>query len=526
MASIVWSLTRTELRTTVRATLENSRQLIGLGTLAVMSLVFPMMFWGSIAEFGREAAGGTVPVGTLAAGYIGVGFSGLYLGFVGGFNQSRVGVVGPLIRTSMAPRAVAIGQFATRTVEGLAAIVPFGIVLLVIVGQGAGGPLVPILVGLGAIPVLAAGLVVGRTLGDCSRYVNDRLQVSLWVRAALFLAVMIALFVGSQVALASVFDDESALEPGSIGAILPGEPVQAYAGVVCSLFGAAIEPLGVAVAAALLVVGPVGFLVAIRLETHMLLGDVGDSETPGVEGTDGVPRLFDLTPASRIAWRYLLRTRRDPRTLAHLMPVLFGALGMTGTALEDPHTLLTVGPPGTVIAGSILAGGAFCLNPLGDDRDQLPLLLTSTSEIGPLLRGRMLAGIALGLVVAIGIGAPFGLIEYTPAFVLGQSLLATILVVVAAGTALGLGAAVPKFERREYMNVERAHPSLLITIAFFMGGIIVGAIGIVLLWVTITESRRGGITLLAVYAAVLGLVAAGGYWYATRRFRAISLDRW
>jgi len=521
-----WTLTRTELRTTVRHTRGNLRQTVGTGFMLLMAVGFPLLLWDGTTGFGRAAAGGVLPIGTLAASYLGVVSAGGYLGFVGGFNQTRVGVVGPLIRTSIPPVAVSVGRFATRTLEGLAGLVPAGVVLLAGVGVGAGGPLVPLLVGLGSLPVLAVGLVAGRLVGDGARYVNERLQVSLWIRATLFIVVMIAVFVGTQAVLAPVFEDGSFLEPGSIGAILPGEPVQAYASLVFAPLGASIEALGVVIAAALLVIAPLGFLAAIRVETHMLVRDVGgDGATPRVEGTDSVPRVFDLTPASRIAWRYLLRTRRDPRTLAHLTPVLFGAMGMSGTALEDPHTLLTIGPPGIVIAGSVLAGGAFCLNPLGDDRDQLPLLLTSVPAIGPLLRGRMLAGIVLGLVVTIGVGVPFGLVEYSPAFVLGQSLLAVFLVVVAAGTALGLGAAVPKFERREYMNVERAHPSMVITIAFFMGGIVVGAIGFGLLWITLTGSALSGVALLAGYVVVLGLVAVGGYWYATRRFRGLDLDR-
>ncbi|WP_136688853.1 hypothetical protein [Halorhabdus amylolytica] len=521
-----WTLARVELLTTVRNVRGNLRQTVGTGFMLLMAVGFPLLLWGEATGFGRAAASGALPIGTLAASYLGVVFAGGYVGFVGGFNQSRVGVVGPLIRTSIPPAAVSLGRFVTRTMEGLAGLVPAGVVLLAGVGVGAGSPLVPVLVGIGSLPVAAIGLVAGRLVGDGARYVNERVQVSLWIRATVFVGLIIAIFVGTQAALAPMFEDGSYLKPGSIGSILPGGPLQAYASLVFAPLGATIEALGIVISAALLVIAPLGLVAAIRVETHMLVRDVGgDGRTPRIEGTDDVPRVFDLTPASRIAWRYLLRTRRDPRTLAHLTPVLFGALGMSGTALEDPHTLLTIGPPGMVIAGSILAGGAFCLNPLGDDRDQLSLLLTSVPAIGPLLRGRMLAGIVLGLVVGIGVGTPLGLVEYSPAFVLGQSLLAVLLVVAGVGTALGLGAAVPKFERREYMSVERAHPSLLITIAFFMGGMAVGAIGFGLLWLTLTEYALEGVGLLAGYTIVLGVIAAGGYWYATRRFRDIDLDR-
>ncbi|CCQ33542.1 hypothetical protein HLRTI_000226 [Halorhabdus tiamatea SARL4B] len=520
-----WTLSRTELITTLRNVRGNGRQLVGFAVIGLMAIGFPLVLWEQTTGFGRELAAGTSPVGTLAASYLGVAFAGGYVGSVGGFNQSRVGVVGPLIRTSIPPTAVSIGRFVTRTVEGLAGIVPTGLVLLVGVGVGAGNPVVPVVIGVGALPLLAAGVIAGRFVGDAVRYVNERVQLSLWVRAGLFLGLTIAAFVGTQAVLNPIFEEGSTFGPDSVGAILPGSPVQAYANLVLAPLGATVGGLGLVVAGVLVIVVPVGFVAVIRLETLLLVRNVGgDSASERVSGTHSVPWLFDRTPSTRIAWRYLLRTRRDPRTLAHLTPVLFGAMGMSGTALEDPHRLLSIGPAAAVIAGAILAGGAYCLNPLGDDREQLPLLFSSTSSVAPLLRGRMVAGIVLGLVVGIGVGTPLALLEHEPAFVVGQSVLAVVLAVASTGIALGLGAAVPKFERREYMNVERAHPSLAVTIAFFMGGILVGAIGFALLWVGLTQNLVGGLLALLGYTAVLGLVAAGGYWYAIRRFRTLTLD--
>ena len=519
-----WTLARTELRTTLRNVRQKPRRLVGFALIELFAVVFPLLVWEQATAVGREAATGPAPIGIVAASYLAVVFAGGYVGFVGGFNQTRVGVVGPLIRTSIPPAAVSIGRFVTRTTEGLAGLVPTAIVLLVIVGVGASNPLVPILIGLGGVPMLGAGVVAGRLLGDGVRYANERLAVSLWVRAGVFLSLLIGIFAGTQRLTNTLIEDGSIVGPDSIGAILPGTPVQAYAALVLSPVNGRVELLGVALAGVLVMAISLGFVAVVRLETLLLVREVGgDNAGQATDGTHSVPVLFDLTRSGRIAWRYLLRTRRDPRTLAHLTPVLFGVLGMSGTVFEDPGSLVLIGPPGVVIAGAILAGGAFCLNPLGSDREQLPLLLTSTRSVGPLLRGRMLAGIVLGLVVA-GVGVPFGLVEYSPAFVLGQALLAVLLAVAGTGTALGMGAALPKFERREYMSVERAHPSFVITFVFLMGGVFVGAIGFVLLWVGLTENQLAGFGLLSVYAVVLSLVAAGGYWYARRRFRALSLD--
>ena len=500
--------------------------MVGTGIVVVLALWIPRLLWEEIVRFGRQAAVGPVPVGTLAAGYLGVAFIGSYIGSVGGFNQSRVGVVGPLVRTSISPTSISLGRFVTRTAEGAVWLLPTTTVLLAGMAVGAGGPFVPALICLGAVPLLALGIVAGRLVGTVARYVNQRLQVSLWVRAIVLVGSMIGIFLGTQAVLRYVFEPEQLLESGAVGAVLPGAPMQAYSSLVLTPVGYPGVPLGVAVAMGITIVVPVGFLAAIKLDRVLLVRDVGKDTSPNnVEGTHGIPRVFDITQSGRVAWRYLLRTRRDPRTLAHLTPVLFGVLGMSGTALDDPQLLVALAPPAAVVAGAIIAGGAFCLNPLGDDREQLPLLLTSSASVTPLLRGRMVAGIVLGLVISIGIGAPLGLLEHSPAFVLGQSLLGIGFVVAAAGIALGIGAAVPKYERREYMNVERAHPSLSITLGFFFAWLIAGGIGFGLLSVTLSGQLTGGSLILLGYVAVLLIFGVGGYTYAGHRFRQLTLDR-
>lgn len=521
-----WTLTRTELRTFLRHLWGNNRQVAATALMIGGFAVLALSRYGAATRYGRNLATGTVPLGQSGALVCSVLAIGIYVGFAGGFNQARVGVVGPLIRTSISPTAVSLGRFLTRTVQALALVGPVAAVLVGLVAVGARGVVVPLVVTLAFALPFVTGLATGRVFGDIARYLNERLQLSLWIKALVAVLLMAVVFVGVQVLFGTQMETEMGLGGGLGGAFVPGTPFQAYASVLFVLFGATPQVLG-GVIAVLFVVGiPVGLTAAIRLETVILTRDLGsDSATETqVEESVGVPRVFDRTASTRMAWRYLLRTRRDPRTLAHLTPLLFGVLSMGASAVGDPGILLTIGPGAAVIAGGTLAGAAYCLNPLGDERDQLPLLLTSTRSFSPLLRGRMIAGLVLGLAVALGIGTPLALIEYEPAFVLGQTALAVVLAVSATGIGVGMGALVPKFEKQEYMNVKRAHPSMVVLLGLFFAWMIVGTIGFVLLTVTLSNPSLSIGLAWVVYLSVLAAGSIGGYRYAVRRIDGFTLD--
>lgn len=519
-------LAGTELRVRLRSMRGSTRRLLAttLSTLFFVVAV-PLMFYGPTTRYGQQLAGDPVPIGATGVALGTVGLAGLYLGGASGFSQESAGSVGPLVRTSIPPRAVALGRLCSEVSLSLAVVVLAGLVLLVEVAIGA-GRLAPVgFLAVGAVPFALGSFAWGRVLGTGVRQLNRRLGVSLWTRAIAYLLVAIVGYVlVYQFVLSGL---EGSGDPASVipPAMLPGRPLQAYAGVVLAPLGARLRPLGLLVATATLAAIPVGVGLAVRLESRLLLDDHGGS--PADDATSrGVPRPFRYTPSGRVAWRYLLRTRRDPRMLAHLAPLLFGVLGMVGTSLRDPGLLLSLGQPAAVVTGGILAGGAYCLNPLGDDRDQFPLLFTSAPSTAVLLRGRVLAGLALALPIAVGGGFALGVASGTSiASVSAASVFAVGFSLAGAGTALGVGAVVPRFDRREYMSVERAHPSTMALLGFFFGGLVVGAIGLFLVVATVD----GGQPLLslvgwAVYLGVVGVVAGGGYAYAVRRFDELTLD--
>ena len=518
-------LARTELRAQVRRIVGNRRQLIGVvvGMLS-FGLFFPLTFVSPVLDFAAALVSGDPPLARFGTVLASAATVGLYFGGATAINQTRVGQIGPLVRTSIPPAAVVVGRLASEVLQATVfALVP-AFVLLGMLVVGAGTPLPALLVVLATLPLLLAGLMVGRTVGAAVRYVGLLSRLSAWAKALVLIVVAGGLFLTVQAVIPAVLGDSNA-PSFSLSALLPGSPLQAYASVITAPLGATARPLGVVVGLVALVTVPLALATTLRLESALLFDDRGDQSGDQRTVSRAVPRLLAATPATRIAWRHLLRTRRNPKLVSHLSMVLFGGLAFVGSLVTQPDLLASLGPGGALVAGSVLAGATFCLNPMGDDRDQLSLLLTSTASTRHLLRGRALGGILVGGVVAIGLGVPLGLLSDPPLRVLGRTLLTPLVLLSAAGTALGIGSIVPKFERSEYMNVERAHPSTIGMLSYFFGTMLVVGLGLVLVWFTV--DRGPGPFLIGgwvVYLAVIATTGIGGYAYAVRKFDGLTMD--
>lgn len=279
---------------------------------------------------------------------------------------------------------------------------------------------------------------------------------------------------------------------------------------------------------AVLVGLPTGVAATVRIETALLCRDEDSTETETATSRQ-VPKGLGVSRSTRVAWRHLVRTVRDPKILAHAVGLLFLVLPGAAFLFIEPTLVATYGPPVLVAFGGIIAGESYCLNPLGDARDQLPFLLTTIPSPAPLLKGRIAAGSILGLpfVLTALVLAPFGSQPIPSAAV---AVAGIVIVPAGAGIAVGIGAFSPSFERREYMNVERAHPSqsaimghLFLSYILFFGG----SLG---LWFAVRGALAGQFSLLAAvfsWLLTLGLLSVlgvGGYVYALRRFTGLTLD--
>jgi len=520
-------LARTELTAMWRQLTDDRRRAIGIGLGVIpFVFVFPAFLFDRATAFGADLASGSPPIDAVGAFCTAAAVSGAYLGAFSAIGQNRIGSVGPLVRTSVPPPAVAAGRIASETVQASALFVVPVAVVLVLVAVGAGGPVAPTLLAGGLLAFMLVGLFAGRAVGAGARYAGVLARLSAWAKAAAFLLVMALIFVASQAAVRAFLPDDAEVGVAvSIPAFLPGEPVQGAAAALLAPLGATAGPVDAVALAAVLLAVPAGLALAVRAQTALLLTDT-DEDAAGEAATRSVPRPFTATPASRVAFRHLLRTARDPKSAFHLLPVVFGALGPAVFWFGQPDLALRMFPPMLVVLGAVTAGLLYCLNPLGDDRDQLPLLLTSVTSAAVLLRGRLLAGAAVGAVLAIGLGTPAAAIDGSAAYVALQTGVAAVLVVASPATALGLGAFAPKFEREEYMNVERAQPSQRATMGFLFGGTLVGGGGMFLAWWTVNGTW--GLPLLAGawigYLVVVAALAVVGYRYAVRRFDAFTLE--
>ncbi|MFB6161851.1 MAG: hypothetical protein ABEJ86_00185 [Halococcoides sp.] len=420
--------------------------------------------------------------------------------------------------------AVTLGRFASETLLYLVYLIPALAILLLAIAIGAGSALPSIIVGLAALPFAALGVVLGRLLGDGIQYVNQMLDLSRWTKALLGLVGGTGFYLSTTILLYSKDGTAGSVFSAQIPELLPVNPLQAYASVAFVPLGASGRPIGALVALAVVATTILAFDLVIRVETAILSGHSTESNSTGHSGSRALPRAFGATPSTRIAWRYLLRTRRDPRMLQHLMPLGINSLWAVAIFIANPGALSPFGTLLAVVGGGLLAGGAYCLNPLGDDRKQLPLLLTSTPSVAVLLRGRALAGATLGLAIALGVVVPVGIAESQPLAIAQQSLFAVFFTGAATGTALGFGAQIPNFERRAAMSVERPHPSMFVMMVYLFCGGVVGVIGALLVaWTAHDPGLLSG-TLLTGYGTIVGSISLFGYLSAVNRFEQLTLD--
>jgi hypothetical protein len=287
----------------------------------------------------------------------------------------------------------------------------------------------------------------------------------------------------------------------------------------------------VAVLVALVALTPAGLAVATRQASELWFTDAPSRErggrTPSSEGGFTPPGPFAWRKAGRLAWGVLVRAKRHPQELSHLLIGVFflGPLGTTAFQSSGDAVGPLVAGIGVGL-GTYLAGATFSLNPLGDDRPQLPLVLLTGVAPRTLVRGRLLAGLAVGLPVAVLAPLTSVFLGFSPLRAAGFGLAGLGTCLAASSFAVGLGAAYPVYEEREFWGAETVVPSTLVMLAYLF---IVGggtAIGLFVTWL----AAAGGLTLtpllavgLCVYLLLTVCVPYGSYRYAVRRYRRYTV---
>lgn len=493
---------------------------IGGAMFAFLGLVGGYVFFGQLFVAGVDIGSAVAPNGLdwkypdgsiemLGIGALVVFFAGAYFGAATAVEK-RYDHVDPMIGTTASPEAVAIGRLLPRIVGATLFFAPASLAFHLGFGIGTMSVLVGLLGFVGSLftallGVLSGYIAVATGLSAVGRDVLP-LRLRLAVHAVL-------LFGGLGLVQVLLHVDGIESTPGFDQLI---SLASAYASVGLVSIDTDLEPLGILLVVVSLPALFAGVPTMLRMETNRFRRLNSQPRGQHVPNRPA-PIPFRFTLSTRVAWQHLLRTARDPRTRPiALMLIGLPVFSWLFTGIEDGIQLELLGA--TVVFCGIVAAGTYCQNPLGDDRPQRPLILTSLRSPLAELHGRIIASGVLASSMAFGIGIPLVLIGgtvYHPAAVIGFALL---MLAASIGSALGLGAVVPNTESRELFGIDVVPPSVVATIGHLFGSLFVPLIGLVPLWLITTgglDQRVAAVS--AVYLTVVVGVAAGGYLYARRK---------
>lgn len=437
-----------------------------------------------------------------------------------------------LVLTTVQPRAVVLGLIGAEIGRLLLWFGAPAAAFAAAFALGLGAPSLPLSAALVAVPLVCWAAVWGYAIGMVTLRLFRRLPS---VRRVLKFGGLLAVAV---VAVASQFVGQYLVTGGaSVGEFLSTFTVPPVVDYVALAFVGTPLARPLSIRAVIVLVGllgltPVGLAVATRQASRLWFTDEPARAAPPRPTTSSgwlaAPPPFAWRKAGRVAWAVLVRARRHPQELAHLVMVLFflGPLGTT-VAQSSSDALGPLVAAASAGFGTYLAGATFGLNPLGDDRPQLPVLLLTATDTRTLVRGRSLAGLAVGLPVAVLVPLASVLLGTRPVHAVGFAVVGSLMCLAAAAVAVGLGAAYPIYEEREFWGTETVVPSTLVMMGyiFVVGG--GSVIGLVVTWyILVGQLGLSPLLLvgLGVYLALTGGVSYGSYRYALRRYRRYTLD--
>ncbi|GAB3318303.1 hypothetical protein [Haloplanus salinarum] len=522
---------RAEFVRSVRGYTRDARRLLGLAVAVLFfggQLVFALPAAYALGRSVRTAA--AVPYLDPVATLLPVGL--LALSTLRTMERLGGAEAEDLLLTTVQPRAVVIGLVVAEIGR---LTLWFGLpiaALVVAFAAGLGAPTLPLTVGAVFLPLLACTAVCGYALGITGLRVLRRMPTLRRLLKAGAVVGVVGLFVLSQVAAHSVVEGDV-----SVATLLDRLSVPVLTDYLTLAFvgtplAGGVPPAAVAVLVGLLAATPVGLAAAERSARALWFGDddrgsAASATAAGTRGGFAPPRPFAWRPAGRIAWGHLLRAVRHPQEFSHLLMLVFlagPALGSLVSGHDGGALASLLAGTGTAV-GVYLAGATFGLNPLGDDRPQLPLLLLVETPPRTLLRGRTAAGLAVGLPVAVGL--PLGTVALgtPPTVALGYAALGLVLAPAAAGLAVGLGCAYPIYEARELWGAETVAPSTLVLLGYSL--VVLGGTSTWLVLVGAGLAAGVPSPLLlgggGVLALLTGVPSVLSYRYARNRYRGYTL---
>lgn len=445
-----------------------------------------------------------------------------------------------LLLTSAPTRGVVVGKLISLLVSWLVLLV-FGFIMLVAYAVGAGTPLFPVVVAVALLPVFVLVLCAGLAVGYTVWLGVDRLGLSEGgrqvVTAGLYMVVILGMFAGGSLL-------GGATAEGGLSGLLPTGPPATPVGWYADLFfiGSPMTPtLGLqTVLAAGLVLGavPLVFGLVVRLAPQYWYAEAADEDeedTPTTEPIRSPSELVGWTPDTLTGRSPTLRTVlalvrnavRQPSQYVYLFYYVFPVAPiLVQQALSAPGAIPLTGGGALLVLGVWLAGGVFCLNPLGAEGAMLSQLVLAQRRAETFVHARLLAGAVLGTLLTTAGAVTLTLAADIVTLRLGAvgAAFAASAAVASAGLALGLGSVLPKFEAVElFESVETVAPSIIAALVHAVLSVLllVAAVGVAAL-LALPESplsvgqQVGAVTL---YGGTALLLADGSRRYAVARFR-------
>lgn len=449
-------------------------------------------------------------------------------GALGSAQSLARDAVRPLLLTSASTRAIVIGKVCYLLGTWFVAVF-FVAVPVVSYAIGARAPLFLVALVVGLVPLLVLTMTVGLTGAYLLWLGIERLGLPDTARRLITASLsVVAFFVafGFGISLGRTGEGGLNLPTGD-----PATPLGWYADILflgspvaVSLGARTIFAVGIVLLAL-----PVSFGLLIRIapaywyatpgNTTKISGTLEESDYPA-GGTDTLSdtsaadshapstaqspstsigrdgRFAGRSPTLRAAIGYVKTARRQPDQFVFLFYYLFpvAALLIPLWIASQAAIPFAIGIS-LIMVGIWFAGGVFCLNPLGTEGTMLSQLVLAKRPAKTFIHGRLVAGLALGAVIAVlgAIVTTLGLLSLVSARPttlqavalagLGPLLLATLLVT-SACFAVGIGAVLPKFETTEvFDSVEALAPSFiaaiihgLVILGLTVGGVIVALV--------------------------------------------------
>ena len=441
-----------------------------------------------------------------------------------------------LLLTTVRDRDLVLGLLLADFREQCAGLVGWALLAALAFAAGVGSVTVAVVAPIATLVVTVAALLIGYVLGIGARPAMARLSISSTLRSVLgglgTVAVFL-LFAGGGMLAGQAGAEVDLFEGGSVAALAPDGPPPIPIGYYADFFfvGTPLsEGLGpAAFASAAVVVGTVPvctrMIVALAPTLWRTDADASESaadptaETPSLEST-GSDASHERpawpwlrVPSGYVADAVLRRAIRTPRRLVHLTyyGMVAGFVVMFGLLSEFP--LVTAVGVALAGLGTLLAGAAVGLNPLGDEGSMLGQLVLTDYRPATFVRARLLAGTAIGLpLVLVGMALlSLEALSATDTVAVGAAL--TLLVPASAGLAVGLGTLLPKSEPGTVLEAFEVRPPE--KLAMLAHGLLLAVLASNLLGLLVADGdsavRWGGV---AAIAAVTGVAAHGGYRFA------------